>query len=75
MDDVVHVIDCGYSKSTTYNAETNTSSLETHVTAQSNVRQRRGRAGRCQAGNFFKMYNICDYIAAIIHVYIDITHY
>eukprot|EP00392_Amoebophrya_sp_AT5.2_P001037 g1039.t1 len=57
VEDVVYVIDSGLCRGTTYTAETNVASLETFPVARSNVQQRRGRAGRCRPGNFFKLYS------------------
>ncbi|XP_034834976.1 ATP-dependent DNA/RNA helicase DHX36-like [Maniola hyperantus] len=50
IDDVVYVVDCGKIKINGLNVETNISTLSTEWVAQANLRQRRGRAGRCQPG-------------------------
>ena len=57
MEDVVYVIDPGLSKGTTYSAHTNIAALETMQISRSNVQQRRGRAGRCRPGKFYKLYS------------------
>ncbi|KAJ8715102.1 hypothetical protein PYW08_005083 [Mythimna loreyi] len=50
IDDVVYVIDCGKIKYNGLNIEENISTLQTEWISQANLRQRRGRAGRCQPG-------------------------
>ncbi|XP_075980638.1 ATP-dependent DNA/RNA helicase DHX36-like [Anticarsia gemmatalis] len=50
VDDIVYVIDCGKLKYSGLNVEENVSTLLTEWAAQANLRQRRGRAGRCQPG-------------------------
>ncbi|XP_059052752.1 ATP-dependent DNA/RNA helicase DHX36-like [Achroia grisella] len=50
IDDIVYVIDCGRVKCTGLNVETNISTLQIEWVSQANLRQRRGRAGRCQPG-------------------------
>uniref|UniRef100_S4PXP2 RNA helicase n=5 Tax=Pararge aegeria TaxID=116150 RepID=S4PXP2_9NEOP len=50
IDDVVYVVDCGKIKINGLNIETNISTLSTEWMSQANLRQRRGRAGRCQPG-------------------------
>ncbi|CAD7956867.1 unnamed protein product [Amoebophrya sp. A25] len=62
VSDVVHVIDAGFHRAMNYCVETNSSALETLRVAKSNVRQRRGRAGRCRPGNFFALYTRSQYL-------------
>ncbi|CAB3253403.1 unnamed protein product [Arctia plantaginis] len=50
IDDIVYVIDSGKMKYSGLNVEENISTLETSWISQANLRQRRGRAGRCQPG-------------------------
>ncbi|XP_052756943.1 ATP-dependent DNA/RNA helicase DHX36-like [Galleria mellonella] len=50
VDDIVYVIDCGRIKCTGLNVEDNISTLQVEWVSQANLRQRRGRAGRCQPG-------------------------
>ncbi|CCW66337.1 unnamed protein product [Phytomonas sp. Hart1] len=50
IDDVVYVIDSGLVKGTLYDPSSNLSSLKATLIAKANGKQRRGRAGRCQAG-------------------------
>lgn len=57
IPDIVHVIDGGFHRSKCYCATTNSSGLDTVLVSKSNVRQRRGRAGRCRPGNFFALYS------------------
>jgi len=62
VEDVVYVIDPGLMKSTTYSAHTNIASLETFQISRSNVQQRRGRAGRCRQGKFYKLYSQYEFL-------------
>ncbi|KPA85805.1 putative Atp-dependent DEAD/H RNA helicase [Leptomonas pyrrhocoris] len=50
IDDIVYVIDSGLVKGTSYDPEGNTSALKATLIGKANGVQRRGRAGRCQAG-------------------------
>jgi HrpA-like RNA helicase len=50
IDDIVLVIDSCLHKGTSYDAVGNTSSLTSQLVAKANGKQRRGRAGRVQAG-------------------------
>ncbi|CCW61993.1 unnamed protein product [Phytomonas sp. EM1] len=50
IDDVIYVIDSGLVKGTLYDPSSNLSSLKATLIAKANGKQRRGRAGRCQAG-------------------------
>jgi len=61
IPDIVHVIDGGFHRTKCYCSTTNSSGLETVLIARSNVRQRRGRAGRCRSGNFFALYGRSTY--------------
>lgn len=62
IEDVVYVIDPGLMKGTIYNPHSNIASLETFQVSRSNVQQRRGRAGRCQPGKFFKLYSQYEFL-------------
>ncbi|GBP76774.1 ATP-dependent RNA helicase DHX36 [Eumeta japonica] len=50
IDDIVYVVDCAKIKVSGLNVENNIATLQTEWVAQANLRQRRGRAGRCQSG-------------------------
>nr|XP_026495559.1 ATP-dependent RNA helicase DHX36-like [Vanessa tameamea] len=50
IDDIVYVVNCGKIKLSGLNVEQNVSTLKTEWISQANLRQRRGRAGRCQPG-------------------------
>lgn len=56
IDDVVFVIDCGRIKMTNFDPNTNTQTLNAEWVALANASQRRGRAGRVQAGVCFHLY-------------------
>ena len=62
IEDVVYVIDTGLMKGTTYSLHTNIASLQTLQISRSNSQQRRGRAGRCQDGKFFKLYSQYEFL-------------
>lgn len=46
IDDIVYVIDSGFTKVSGFKAEQNLSTLGSQLVAKANARQRRGRAGR-----------------------------
>ncbi|XP_068618110.1 ATP-dependent DNA/RNA helicase DHX36-like [Battus philenor] len=50
IDDIIYVIDSGKIKLNGFNVKENIATLKTEWVAQANLRQRRGRAGRCQPG-------------------------
>ncbi|KAG6443234.1 ATP-dependent DNA/RNA helicase DHX36 [Manduca sexta] len=50
VDDIVYVVDCGKIKYNGFNIEENVTTLKTEWVSKANLRQRRGRAGRCQPG-------------------------
>lgn len=62
VEDAVYVIDPGLTKGTTYSAHTNIAALETMQISRSNVQQRRGRAGRCRPGKFYKLYSEYEFL-------------
>ncbi|CAG4942343.1 unnamed protein product [Parnassius apollo] len=55
IDDIIYVIDCGRVKMSGFNVEDNISTLKNEWVSQANLRQRRGRAGRCQPGICYHM--------------------
>ncbi|KAM9844332.1 ATP-dependent RNA helicase DHX30 [Aulostomus maculatus] len=57
IDDVVHVVDTGTHKEHFYDPSTKISSLDTTWISQSNVTQRKGRAGRCQPGQSYHLFS------------------
>jgi len=56
IDGVTHVIDSGVVKQKEYDPVTGIESLVTEEHAQSGLKQRRGRAGRTQPGNYYALY-------------------
>lgn len=56
IDDVVFVIDCGKIKINNFNVETNTQTLTPEWVSIANADQRKGRAGRVQAGICFHLF-------------------
>ncbi|XP_051879730.1 ATP-dependent RNA helicase DHX30 isoform X2 [Pristis pectinata] len=57
IDDIVHVVDTGCHKEQRYDLRTKVSCLNTVWISKSNVKQRRGRAGRCQPGNAYHLFS------------------
>ncbi|XP_043922003.1 ATP-dependent RNA helicase DHX30 [Protopterus annectens] len=56
IDDVVHVVDTGSQKEQRYDLRTKVSCLDTVWISKSNVKQRKGRAGRCQSGFSYHLF-------------------
>ncbi|KAK7094211.1 hypothetical protein V1264_007863 [Littorina saxatilis] len=56
IDDVVFVVDCGKIKVKDYDPATNLTCLEPQWVSRANSKQRRGRAGRVQAGYCYHLY-------------------
>eukprot|EP00667_Euglena_gracilis_P008061 EG_transcript_8154 len=56
IDDVVYVIDSGVMKERVYEADNDYSVLNTSLVTKANATQRRGRAGRCQAGTVVHLF-------------------
>lgn len=56
IDDIVAVIDSGRVKETSFDPQTNMRKLEETWGSRAACKQRRGRAGRVQAGKCYKMY-------------------
>jgi len=56
IDDIVAVIDSGRVKETSFDPQNNMRKLEETWASQAACKQRRGRAGRVQAGKCYKMY-------------------
>ena len=56
IDDIVAVIDSGRVKETSFDPQNNMRKLEETWASRAACKQRRGRAGRVQAGNCYKLY-------------------
>ncbi|KAF2966837.1 hypothetical protein GQX73_g6746 [Xylaria multiplex] len=56
IDDIVAVIDTGRVKETSFDPQNNMRKLEETWASQAACKQRRGRAGRVQAGKCYKLY-------------------
>ena len=57
IDDVVYVVDLGRVKENAYNPDTHMQCLVESWCSRASARQRRGRAGRVQAGVCFRLYS------------------
>eukprot|EP01061_Rhynchopus_euleeides_P011954 TRINITY_DN21567_c1_g1_i2.p1 TRINITY_DN21567_c1_g1~~TRINITY_DN21567_c1_g1_i2.p1 ORF type:complete len:960 (+),score=372.29 TRINITY_DN21567_c1_g1_i2:308-3187(+) len=55
IPDVVHVIDTAIAKSSSYTAYSDIMSLGSALISQANIQQRKGRAGRVQAGHCYTL--------------------
>jgi len=56
IDDVVYVVDCGKAKEKTYDVVNKLACLLPTWISRAAVKQRRGRAGRCQAGKCYHLF-------------------
>ena len=56
IEDIVAVIDCGKVKETSFDSQNNMVKLEEVWASRAACKQRRGRAGRVQAGECYKLY-------------------
>ncbi|HOQ92626.1 MAG TPA: ATP-dependent RNA helicase [Treponemataceae bacterium] len=61
IDGITTVIDSGLAKINYYNPQTFTSSLNETLISKASCNQRRGRAGRTQAGVCYRLYSRNDY--------------
>lgn len=57
VDDVTHVIDCGWHKEMRFDAISNVSSLQEVMISKAAAQQRAGRAGRTQPGHAWRVYS------------------
>ncbi|NXU44204.1 DHX36 helicase, partial [Drymodes brunneopygia] len=57
IDDVVFVIDGGKIKETHFDTHNNISTMAAEWVSKANAKQRKGRAGRVQAGHCYHLYN------------------
>ena len=57
IDDITHVIDCGFMKEQRFNPKTQVSALQEIFISRSNASQRSGRAGRIKAGDCWRIYD------------------
>lgn len=55
-EDVVYVLDAGRSRTTFFNEQTMISALRTVWYSKANGFQRRGRAGRCRPGVWYRLF-------------------
>lgn len=58
IDNVVYVVDCGFSKQTSYNPKTGIETLTVTPISKANSDQRAGRAGRVCPGKCFRLYTL-----------------
>lgn len=56
IDGIVYVIDCGFSKQTSYNPRTGMESLIVTPISKASSNQRAGRAGRVSPGKCFRLF-------------------
>ncbi|CAL8119186.1 unnamed protein product [Orchesella dallaii] len=65
INDIVHVIDSGRAKEKSFNSLTGVTQLKIVWISRASVNQRRGRAGRCRAGNCYHLYSTKRYESMI----------
>eukprot|EP00929_Paragymnodinium_shiwhaense_P078463 TRINITY_DN40685_c0_g1_i1.p1 TRINITY_DN40685_c0_g1~~TRINITY_DN40685_c0_g1_i1.p1 ORF type:complete len:858 (-),score=188.78 TRINITY_DN40685_c0_g1_i1:226-2799(-) len=65
VEDVVYVIDSGRNKSTFFNESSLISALKTTWYSKANGLQRRGRAGRCRPGAWYRLYSTLQWDAML----------
>lgn len=61
IDNIVYVIDCGFSKQTAYNPKTEIESLIVSPISKASSDQRTGRAGRVCPGKCFRLYTLWSF--------------
>ncbi|KAJ8932610.1 hypothetical protein NQ318_022949 [Aromia moschata] len=61
IDDVVYVIDTGIHKEQRFDVDKGVNCLDNHWISKASANQRKGRAGRCQAGESFHLYPKSQY--------------
>ena len=61
IDNIIYVIDPGFSKQNSYNARTGMESLIVTPVSKASANQRAGRAGRVAAGKCFRLYTAWAY--------------
>ena len=61
IDNIVFVIDCGFSKQTAYNPKTGIEALVVTPISKANSDQRAGRAGRVCPGKCFRLYTLWSF--------------
>merc|ERR1719410_3171466 len=61
IDNIIYVIDPGFSKQNSYNARTGMESLIVTPVSKASANQRAGRAGRVAAGKCFRLYTVWAY--------------
>ncbi|GER54025.1 ATP-dependent RNA helicase [Striga asiatica] len=57
IEDVVYVLDSGRMKEKNYDPYNNVSTLQTYWNSKANMKQREGRAGRCQPGICYHLFS------------------
>ena len=62
IDNIIYVIDCGFSKQTTFNPRTGMESLIVTPISKASANQRAGRAGRVAPGKCFRLYTLWSFM-------------
>ena len=57
IDNIIHIIDCGFVKTTVYDPDFNTETLTVLPISQASANQRCGRAGRVTSGKCYRLYS------------------
>lgn len=61
IDNIVFVIDCGFSKQTNFNPRSGMESLMVTGISRASANQRAGRAGRVRAGKCYRLYTLWSF--------------
>jgi pre-mRNA-splicing factor ATP-dependent RNA helicase DHX16 len=61
IDNIIYVIDCGFSKQTAYSPKTGVDSLIVTPISKASANQRTGRAGRVAPGKCFRLYTLWSF--------------
>lgn len=61
IDNIVYVVDCGYSKVRVYHPDTDLDSLLLMPLSKASAQQRAGRAGRVRSGKAYRLYTEATY--------------
>ena len=61
IDNIIHIVDCGFMKTTVYDPTFNSETLAVVPISQASAKQRAGRAGRLTSGKCYRLYSESEY--------------
>ena len=62
IDNIIHIVDCGFMKTTVYDPTFNSETLSVVPISQASAKQRTGRAGRLTSGKCYRLYSEAEYM-------------